>query len=52
MKEQMNQELEFDIGEEEKEATVEMNDDGTDAELAVEEAPVVEEVSKQETKQH
>ena len=50
MKEQMNQELEFDIGEEEKEATVEMNDDGTDAELAVEEAPVVEEVSKQETK--
>ena len=50
MKEQMNQELEFDIGEEEKEATVEMNEDGTDAELAVEEAPAVEEVSKQETK--
>ena len=50
MKEQMNQELEFDIGEEEKEATVEMNDDGTDAELAVEEAPVVEEVSKQGAK--
>jgi hypothetical protein len=50
MKEQMNQELQFDIGEEEKEATVEMNEDGTDAELAVEEAPAVEEVSKQETK--
>ena len=50
MKEQMNQELEFDIGEEEKEATVEMNEDGTDAELAVEEAPVVEEVSKQGAK--
>ena len=49
MKEQMNQELEFDIGEEEKEATVEMNDDGTDAELAVEEAPAVE-VSKQGAK--
>jgi hypothetical protein len=42
MKEQMNQELEFDIGDDEQEATVEMNDDGTDAELAVEEAPVVE----------
>jgi len=50
MKEQMNQELEFDIGEEEEEATVEMNEDGTDAQLAVEEAPVVEEVPKQETK--
>ena len=50
MKEQMNQELEFDIGEEEKEATVEMNEDGTEAELAVEEAPVVEEVPKQEAK--
>jgi hypothetical protein len=49
MKEQMNQELEFDIGEEEKEATVEMNDDGTDAELAVEEAPAVE-VSKKGAK--
>jgi len=48
MKEQMNQELEFDIGEEEKEATVEMNEDGSDAELAVEQAPVVEQVSKQE----
>ena len=50
MKEQMNEELEFDIGEEEKEATVEMNEDGTEAELAVEEAPVVEEAPKQETK--
>jgi len=49
MKEQMNQELEFDIGEDEQEATVEMNDDGTDAELAVEEAPVVEKVAKEET---
>jgi len=50
MKEQMNQELEFDIGEEEKEATVEMNDDGTDAELAVEEAPAVEVSKKQGAK--
>ena len=49
MKEQMNQELEFDIGEDEQEATVEMNDDGTDAELAVEEAPVVEKAAKEET---
>lgn len=44
MKQQMNQELdlEFDLGEDEQEAVVEMNEDGTDAELAVEEAPVVE----------
>ena len=43
--EPMNQELEFNVGEEEeKEATVEMNEDGTDAEVAQEEPPVVEEV--------
>ena len=47
----MNEELEFAIGEEEKEATVEMNEDGTEAELSVEEAPAVEEVSKQESKE-
>ena len=36
MKQQMNQELdlEFDLGEDEQEAVVEMNEDGTDAELA------------------
>jgi hypothetical protein len=50
MKEQMNQELEFELGEEEQEATVEMNEDGTDAELAVEESPAVEEAPKQEAK--
>jgi len=32
--EPMNQEMEFDIGEEEKETTVEMNEDGSEAKLA------------------
>lgn len=46
--EPMNQEMEFDIGEEEKETTVEMNEDGSEAKLADEkEAPVVEEVAEE-----
>jgi len=39
----MNEELDFNVGEDEQEATVEMNDDGSDAKLAVEEPPAVEE---------
>lgn len=46
--EPMNQEMEFDIGEEEKETTVEMNEDGSEAKLADEkEPPVVEEVAEE-----
>jgi len=46
--EPMNQEMEFDIGEEENEATVEMNEDGSEATVADEkEAPVVEEVAEE-----
>ena len=46
--EPMNQEMEFDIGEEEKETTVEMNEDGSEAKLADEkETPVVEEVAEE-----
>tara|TARA_R110002124_G_scaffold83164_1_gene217977 strand:- start:2455 stop:3381 length:927 start_codon:yes stop_codon:yes gene_type:complete len=54
MSESMNQEMQFDIGDEEQEASIEMNEDGTDAKLAVEEAPAVEEVAapaKQETEE-
>ena len=36
--EPMNEELDFNVGEDEQEATVEMNEDGSDAKLAVEEA--------------
>lgn len=43
MSESMNEELDFNVGEDEQEATVEMNDDGSDAKLAVEEPPAVEE---------
>ena len=43
MSEPMNEELDFNVGEDEQEATVEMNDDGSDAKLAVEEPPAVEE---------
>jgi len=44
MAEPKNEELEFDIGENEQEATVEMNEDGTEAKVASEEeAPIVEE---------
>ena len=46
--EPMNQEMEFDIGEEEKETTVEMNEDGSEAKLADEkETQVVEEVAEE-----
>jgi hypothetical protein len=38
MSEPMNEELDFNVGEDEQEATVEMNEDGSDAKLAVEEA--------------
>ena len=48
MSEPKNEELEFNVGDDEQEATVEMNDDGTDAKLeAVEETPVVEEEPEQ-----
>ena len=44
MSEPKNEELEFNVGDDEQEATVEMNEDGTDAKVASEEgAPVVEE---------
>ena len=46
MSEPMNEELDFNVGEEEQEATIEMNEDGSDAKLAAEEAPVVEEQKK------
>ena len=38
-----NEELQIDVGENEEETTVEMNEDGTDAKVAEEEKPVVEE---------
>jgi len=42
-----NEELEFNLGDDEEEATVEMNEDGTDAKLsAQEEAPIVEQESE------
>jgi len=44
-------ELEFDIGENEQEATVDMNEDGTEAKLVEEEKPEVEEEEKPEEKQ-
>jgi hypothetical protein len=37
MSDPMNEELDFNVGEDEQEATVEMNEDGSDATLAVEE---------------
>ena len=43
MGESMTEELDFNVGEDEQGATVEMNDDGSDAKLAVEEPPAVEE---------
>ena len=49
MSEPMNEELDFNVGEDEQEANVEMNEDGSDAKLAVEEPPAVEEApAKQE----
>lgn len=48
MSEPKNEELEFNVGDEEQEATVEMNEDGSEATLAsAEEAPVVEEEVEQ-----
>lgn len=41
MSEPMNEELDFNVGEDEQEATVEMNEDGSDAELKIEESPAV-----------
>ena len=38
-----NEELQFDVGENEEETMVEMNEDGTDAKVAEEEKPIVEE---------
>jgi hypothetical protein len=38
-----NEELQFDVGENEKETTVEMNQDGTEGKVAEEEKPIVEE---------
>jgi len=46
MSEPMNEELDFNVGEDEQEATVEMNEDGSDAKLAVEEEAVVEQSKK------
>jgi hypothetical protein len=45
MSEPMNEELDFNVGEDEQEATVEMNEDGSDAKLAVEEPPAVEQAA-------
>ena len=46
-----NEELQFDVGENEEETTVEMNQDGTDAKVAEEESPipVVEETKARES---
>ena len=47
MGESMTEELDFNVGEDEQEATIEMNEDGSDAKLAVEEeAEVVQEEAK------
>jgi hypothetical protein len=48
MSEPMNEELDFNVGEDEQEATVEMNEDGSDAKLAVEEPPAVEQAAPAE----
>ena len=48
MSEPKNEELEFSIGDDEQEATVEMNEDGSDAKLeAADETPIVEEEVEQ-----
>jgi len=46
MSDPMNEELDFNVGEDEQEATVEMNEDGSDATLSVEEPPAVEQGKK------
>jgi hypothetical protein len=48
MSEPMNEELDFNVGEDEQEATVEMNEDGSDAKLAVEEPPAVKQAAPAE----
>lgn len=46
MSDPMNEELDFNVGEDEQEATVEMNEDGSDATLSAEEPPAVEQGKK------
>ena len=46
MSDPMNEELDFNVGEDEQEATVEMNEDGSDAKLSVAEPPAVEQGKK------
>jgi|TARA_R110001592_G_scaffold52346_2_gene160176 hypothetical protein len=46
MGESMTEELDFNVGEDEQEATVEMNEDGSDAKLSEEESPLVEQKEK------
>ena len=51
MAEPKNEELQFDVGENEEETTVEMNDDGSDAKVAEKEEPVVEQEAAPEKEQ-
>ena len=51
MAEPKTEELQFDVGDNEEETTVEMNDDGSDAKVAEKEQPVVEEEAAEEPKQ-
>jgi|DEB0MinimDraft_4_1074332.scaffolds.fasta_scaffold00329_6 hypothetical protein len=51
MAEPKNEELQFDVGENEEETTVEMNEDGTDAKVAEKEEPVVEQEAASEKKE-
>ena len=46
MGESMTEELDFNVGEDEQEATVEMNEDGSEAKLAEEEPPTVKQDKK------
>ena len=51
MAEPKNEELQFDVGDNEEETTVEMNEDGTDAKVAEKEEPVVEQEAAPEKEQ-
>jgi len=51
MAEPKNEELQFDVGDNEEETTVEMNDDGSDAKVAEKEEPVVEQEAAPEKEQ-
>ena len=51
MAESKNEELQFDVGDNEEETTVEMNEDGTDAKVAEKEEPVVEQEAAPEKEQ-